>query len=118
MVESPAQRQFGTLKSESLPEYCRQCEVRFACNGECPKNRFIQTPDGQPGLNYLCPAYKLFFKSIDPCMKTMAQFLNAQKPAAEIMSLLRNWERVERNAACPCGSGRKFKQCHMPFVRS
>lgn len=118
MVESPAQRQFGTLKSESLPEYCRQCEVRFACNGECPKNRFIQTADGQPGLNYLCPAYKLFFKAIDPCMKTMAQFLNAQKPAAEIMPLLRNWERVERNAACPCGSGRKFKQCHMPFVRS
>ena len=66
MVNSPGQRHFGSEKFDSPPNYCRKCEVRFACNGECPKNRFIDTPDGEPGLNYLCAAYKYFFKSIDP----------------------------------------------------
>ena len=88
MVSSPAQKAFGSQKLDSLPDYCRRCDVRFACNGECPKNRFIETPDGQPGLNYLCAGYKTFFKSIDPCMKMMARLLGARRPASDIMQLL------------------------------
>jgi uncharacterized protein len=120
MANSPEQRRFGSQKSETLPNYCRQCEFRFACHGECPKNRFIDTPDGEPGLNYLCPAYKYFFRTIDPYMKTMAQLLNAGRAPAEIMGLLRERDReigqqsTRRNDPCPCGSGRKFKHCHLP----
>ncbi|MCI0538986.1 MAG: anaerobic sulfatase maturase [Verrucomicrobiales bacterium] len=66
LVGSLKQRSFGRSKADTLPEYCLRCDVRFACNGECPKNRFATTPDGQPGLNYLCPAYKRFFRHVDP----------------------------------------------------
>jgi uncharacterized protein len=85
MVASEPQRRFGRDKQESLPDYCRRCEVRFACNGECPKHRFAITPDGEAGLNYLCPAYKRFFNHIDPYMKIMAELLRAGRPAAEVM---------------------------------
>jgi uncharacterized protein len=118
MANSPEQRSFGSEKFETLPNYCRKCEVRFACHGECPKNRFIDTPDGQPGLNYLCPAYKHFFKAIDPYMKTMVHLLKAGRAPAEIMDLLPERDReigqrtARRNDPCPCGSGRKFKHCH------
>jgi uncharacterized protein len=88
MVNSPSQTKFGNDKSSSLPKYCRQCEVRFACHGECPKHRFIQTPDGESGLNYLCAAYKKFFNHIDPHMRTMEKLLRSERPAAEIMRLL------------------------------
>jgi uncharacterized protein len=88
MVNSPAQTKFGNDKLDSLPKYCRECEVRFACNGECPKHRFIQTPAGEPGLNYLCAAYKKFFNHIDPHMKTMARLLRENRAPAEIMQLL------------------------------
>jgi uncharacterized protein len=86
MVDGPAQRQFGQDKKESLPRYCRACAVRFACNGECPKHRFVRTPDGEPGLNYLCPAYQRFFTHIDPPMRFMSALLRAGRPAAEVMS--------------------------------
>jgi uncharacterized protein len=59
--------------------------VRFACHGECPRNRFITTPDGEPGLNYLCAGYKLFFNHIDPAMKIMAGLLRQGRFADEIM---------------------------------
>ena len=65
LVASEKQRKFGQDKLDTLPRYCRKCEVRFICNGECPKNRFIETPDGEPGLNYLCAGYKTFFKHAD-----------------------------------------------------
>ena len=119
MANSPEQRHFGSQKFAALPNYCRKCDVRFACHGECPKNRFIDTPDGEPGLNYLCPAYKHFFKSIDPYMKTMVELLNAHRAPAEIMGLLLERDReigqrtIRRNDPCPCGSGRKFKYCHL-----
>jgi len=89
MVRSKAQLQFGSDKSDLLPDYCRKCEVRFACNGECPKHRFIKTPDGEDGLNYLCAAYKRFFTHIDPFMNTMAQLLKRGDAAAEIMKMLK-----------------------------
>ena len=69
LVTSEKQRQFGADKQATLPRYCRECEVRFACHGGCPKNRFIHTPDGEPGLNYLCTGYKAFFNHVDRPMK-------------------------------------------------
>jgi uncharacterized protein len=87
MVRSPRQTKFGADKLASLPKYCRACEVRFACNGECPKHRFTTTPDGEAGLNYLCPAYKKFFHHIDPHMRAMGQLLQAGRAAAEIMRM-------------------------------
>ena len=88
MVNSDQQRAFGETKSRSLPKYCRECSVRFACHGECPKHRFMTTPDGEEGLNYLCASYKKFFTHIDPHMKTMAGFLDQKKSPANIMSLM------------------------------
>ncbi|HPE64369.1 MAG TPA: SPASM domain-containing protein, partial [Methanothrix sp.] len=117
---SEKQRKFGRDKLETLPEYCRRCEVRFACNGECPKNRFVKTPDGEPGLNYLCPAYKEFFRHIDGSMRFMASELRAGRAPANIMSytgscegkVVRAFLKPGRNDPCPCGSGLKFKKCH------
>src|ERR1022692_4896926 len=82
MVNSPQQVKFGSDKLDSLPKFCRDCEVRFACNGECPKHRFIKTPDGEDGLNYLCPAYKKFFNHIDPAMRTMSRLLRSNQAPA------------------------------------
>jgi uncharacterized protein len=117
MVASEQQQKFGSDKSDTLPNYCKTCEVRFACNGECPKHRFTHTPDGEWGLNYLCPAYKRFFNHIDPHMKMMAQLVNSKRPAAMIMDYFRAQERnarlsnAGRNDPCPCGSGKKVKKC-------
>ncbi len=88
LVSSDKQRQFGEAKLTSLPRFCRECEVRFACHGGCPKNRFIHTPDGEPGLNYLCAGYKAFFNHVDQPMKMMATLINLQRPPADIMDLL------------------------------
>ncbi len=88
MVDSDFQKKFGADKSDSLPDYCRRCEVRFACHGECPKHRFIRTPDGEPGLNYLCAAYKRFFKHVGPAMNTMGELLRSRRPPAMIMDLI------------------------------
>ena len=120
MVGSDQQRQFGLDKRDSLPKYCRDCEVRFACNGECPKNRFIDTPAGEPGLNYLCAGYKGFFKRVDVPMKLLGTLLRTGRPAEEVMGLLRKDEPALREAyrksrakdACPCGSGMTFNRCH------
>ena len=87
LVASEKQRTFGLDKLNSLPRYCRECDVRFACHGECPRNRFITTPDGEAGLNYLCAGYKQFFHHIDPAMKTMADLLRRGRFADEIMQM-------------------------------
>jgi uncharacterized protein len=114
LVGSQQQRQFGLAKRDALPEPCRACEVRFVCNGGCPKNRV------QAGLNYLCEGYKAFFKHIDEPMRFMAAELEARRPPANIVRHLAQQEaeleqrlaRAGRNDPCPCGSGRKFKHCH------
>ncbi|MEE4214525.1 MAG: SPASM domain-containing protein, partial [Bacteroidales bacterium] len=62
--DSGQQREFGDNKLNSLPAYCLDCDVRDMCNGGCPKNRFQKTPSGEPGLNYLCPGYKMIFNHI------------------------------------------------------
>jgi len=95
MVRSPEQMKFGNDKFDSLPKYCRECDVRFACNGECPKHRFIRTPEGEEGLNYLCSAYKRFFVHIDPYMKVMTQLLQAGRAPSEIMDLLERHDREQ-----------------------
>jgi uncharacterized protein len=87
LVRSPQQRAFGAAKTDTLPAYCRNCAVRFACQGECPKNRFLQTPDGEPGLNYLCAAYQRFFHHVNPAMRVMAHLALNQCPPADIMNL-------------------------------
>jgi uncharacterized protein len=120
MVASDFQRKFGEDKRDTLPKFCRECEVRFVCNGGCPKDRILHTPDGEPGLNYLCDGFKHFFTHIDPYMQIMARELQMQRPPANIMRILaqeeamlqRRFASAQRNDPCPCGSGRKFKQCH------
>ena len=84
---SKKQREFGNAKSSALPGYCLDCKVKFACQGGCLKNRFVQTPDNEPGLNYLCPAYKSFFKHIDRPMETMVRLLHQGRPPAGIMKM-------------------------------
>jgi uncharacterized protein len=89
MVDSPQQQAFGQAKSATLPKYCRDCDVRFACHGECPKHRFLKTPDGEDGLNYLCAAYKAFFHHADPFMKEMTSLLRQRKSPAGVMEQFR-----------------------------
>jgi uncharacterized protein len=120
LAGSERQRKFGRDKLETLPGSCLKCEVFFACHGECPKNRFLMTPDGEPGLNYLCAGYKLFFRHIDRPLKILAQLLRRGLPAEHVMQVLAQENaapgatrsKVGRNAPCPCGSGLKFKKCH------
>jgi uncharacterized protein len=109
LVASPAQRAFGDAKRDTLPQYCRDCDVRFACQGECPRNRFTLTPSGEPGLNYLCAGYLEFFHHVDGPMRLMAGLLQGGRYADEVMGIFAD---APRNEACPCGSGRKAKQCH------
>ena len=120
MVEGTRQVRFGRDKLDTLPRFCLECDYRFACNGGCPKHRFILTPDGQEGLNYLCKGYKMFFSHVDPYMRFMAREVRQGRPAANV----RAWARAQddarvkadrpeptRNKPCPCGSGRKYKRC-------
>jgi uncharacterized protein len=80
LLNDPRQLSFGKAKSLTLPRFCRECEVLAMCNGECPKNRFITTPDGEPGLNYLCEGYKLFFNHCRPFAEVLRQtWLEQQK---------------------------------------
>jgi uncharacterized protein len=120
LAASEKQRKFGQDKWDTLPRFCRKCDFLFSCNGECPKNRLIETPDGEHGLNYLCEGYKAFFNHTDHSMKIMADLIQRGKPAGEIMKVMgteeKGDERVSRkpgrNEPCSCGSGLKFKKCH------
>jgi uncharacterized protein len=78
LLENLAQRAFGRAKLETLPGYCQECVVKSMCNGECPKNRFIETPDGEPGLNYLCEGYRRFFNHIQPFVSEVAALWRRQ----------------------------------------
>jgi uncharacterized protein len=113
LVSSPQQVQFGLDKRDTLPRYCRECDVRFACHGGCPKDRFTSTPDGEPGLNYLCLGFKRYFHHIDRPMRVMGELLQQNKAPAEIMALYATEDAKRgRNDPCTCGSGRKWKRCH------
>jgi uncharacterized protein len=120
LVSSERQRAFGRAKSDSLPKYCRECSFLFTCHGECPKNRVLATPDGEPGLNWLCAGLKAFFAHVDRPMRIMADLLRRGQYADGIMKILAQEEgrpgpkeeKTGRNDPCPCGSGRKYKECH------
>ena len=116
LLESPVQRSFGQDKLDKLPRYCRACEVRSMCNGGCPKDRIIQTPDGETGLNYLCAGYKHFFRHCLPYTARWADLLRAGQPPERLMKILqaedvKDRPKAGRNDPCPCGSGRKYKKC-------
>jgi uncharacterized protein len=87
LVDLPQQRAFGNAKLGTLPQYCLNCDVRFACNGGCPKDRFLKTPDGEPGLHFLCEGYQLFFRHVDKPMRHMAGLLRQGRDATG----LRQW---------------------------
>ena len=113
LVDSPQQRAFGQAKLDTLPGYCRSCDVRFACNGGCPKDRFLHTPDGEPGLHFLCEGYQAFFRHVDEPMRVMAGLLRRGRDAAG----LREWYaagdgRRRPDDPCTCASGRPWSECH------
>ena len=113
LVASPAQQAFGNAKLDTLPQYCLDCNVRFACNGGCPKDRFATTPDGEPGLHYLCAGYKAFFSHVDTPMRFMADRLRAGQDA----TALRDWYAAADaqrgpDGPCTCGSRRTLRSCH------
>ncbi len=89
MMYSPRQSKFGQDKYDSLPQQCKSCNFLFACNGECPKNRFAQTIDGEPGLNYLCKGYYKFFKHVAPYMEYMKKELENKQAPANVMSAIK-----------------------------
>ena len=89
MMYSDKQQRFGQAKHDTLPQQCRQCQFLFACNGECPKNRFCKTKNGELGLNYLCEGYYRFFQHVAPYMDFMKNELLAQRPPANIMQALK-----------------------------
>jgi uncharacterized protein len=117
LIESPTQRAFGQAKWDTLPRYCMECDVLSLCNGGCPKDRILRTPEGEAGLNYLCTGYKRFFTHCKPFLEQLSALQNqetfqgraprhhAPRPKAS--------PRIGRNDPCPCGSGRKYKKCCM-----
>jgi len=90
MMYSEKQLKFGTDKYDTLPRQCRECEFLFACHGECPKNRFAKTTDGEPGLNYLCAGWKMFFHHVAPYMDFMKKELLAERAPANVMDWAKN----------------------------
>jgi uncharacterized protein len=115
LIESRAQRTFGLAKWDALPRYCRECDVLSFCNGGCPKDRILRTPDGEKGLNCLCAGYRRFFHHCRPFLAQLSALgladtaerrTNPQPP-------LDAPPKPGRNDPCPCGSGRKYKKCCM-----
>jgi uncharacterized protein len=113
LIVLPQQRAFGEAKRDALPRFCLECDVRFACHGGCPKDRFTTTPDGEPGLHYLCPSYKAFFGHIRAAMDAMCELLRGSRAPSELVATYAADDaRRGRNDPCTCGSDRKWKHCH------
>lgn len=90
MLYGEKQQAFSRLKHTSLPRQCKECDMEFACHGECPKNRFEKDKYGEPGLNYLCQGYYQYYTHVSPYMDFMKRELLAQRPPANIMNVLKN----------------------------
>lgn len=88
MLYGEQQREFSRLKHSSLPRQCKECDMEFACHGECPKNRFMKDKYGDSGLNYLCPGYYHYYQHVAPYMDYMKQELMAQRPPSNIMKVV------------------------------
>jgi uncharacterized protein len=114
LLEGPSQRAFGQAKLDGLPFVCKDCEVLAMCNGGCPKDRFLRTPDGEEGLNYLCAGYKRFFAYCRPFIAELSALWQQHPeehklPAPDEVTGIP--AKTGRNDPCPCGSGRKYKKC-------
>ncbi len=126
LVNSAAQQRFGEEKMSTLPRMCQTCDVRFACHGECPKHRFLTTPDGEEGLNYLCAGYQRFFRHIDPHMRMMANMLKRRMAPAQVMTVAPQLEAAfaacAPEAPCPCRKPATYRDCcgrsRLPAVSS
>ena len=90
MLYGEKQQKFSRLKHTSLPRQCKECDMEFACHGECPKNRFEKDKFGEPGLNYLCKGYYLYYSHVAPYMDFMKKELLAERPPSNIMRALNN----------------------------
>jgi uncharacterized protein len=101
MVQRSVASGFGPHKESTLPRYCRDCEVRDACWGGCPKHRFALTPDGEPGLHYLCAGYKKFFRHIRKYLRAMATLLENDLPVALVMQAVDGPLIVTRKPTTP-----------------
>ncbi len=113
LIASPQQKKFGLDKRDTLPRFCRECDVRFACHGGCPKDRFTDDPYGDPGLNYLCSSFKAFFHHVDAPMRAMSELLTAGRAPSELVRAYATEDAERgRNEPCTCGSGRPWKTCH------
>ena len=88
MLYGEQQQEFSRLKHSSLPRQCKECDMEFACHGECPKNRFMKDQYGDSGLNYLCPGYYHYYQHVAPYMDYMKQELMAQRPPSNIMKVV------------------------------
>ena len=88
MLYGEQQREFSRLKHSSLPRQCKECDMEFACHGECPKNRFMKDKYGDSGLNYLCPGYYHYYQHVAPYMDYMKQELMSQRPPSNIMKVV------------------------------
>ncbi len=115
LVQSKQQLQFGRDKYQSLPTQCRRCPHLSACYGGCPKQRFLETRSGEPGLNYLCKSYRHFFEHSGRYFDTIAALVRRGEPAARVMEMVKKEPSTlavsGRNSPCRCGSGKKTKQC-------
>ena len=120
LLESPAQKAFGQAKLETLPQVCLACDVRAMCNGECPKNRFCRTREGEAGLNYLCAGYKQFFTHCRPFVSQVSAQWRQQSLEHRIPAIpSKNTQPSSgpgRNDPCPCGSGLKYKKCCLKSI--
>jgi uncharacterized protein len=116
MVDSPEQQRFGREKRDLLPAPCRVCAWLAVCNGGCPKDRLMAAPDGGPPLNYLCSGLSRFYAYAGPPLQKVVQLMKEGRSFESIRAemrqdLLARWKGVGRNDPCPCGSGRKAKNC-------
>ena len=116
LVEAPVQYRFGNDKWDCLTAKCRSCSWLKVCNGGCPKDRFALAEDGEPGLNYLCSGLQQFFahaeRPLKRVMESKRRGLSPEAIIAELRAeLVTRWRGIGRNDPCPCGSGRKAKQC-------
>ena len=119
LLAAPEQVVFGQAKRDGLPACCAACPVGFLCHGGCPKDRFAEAPNGEAGLNYLCPGYRRFYGHVLPYLERMAVLARAGRPIGAITEELeeaegderRLWRTAGRNDPCPCGSGAKYKHC-------
>jgi len=131
MLVSERQLHFGQNKQDALPKFCRRCEYVSICAGECPKHRISTTPDGESGLNYLCPGLKLFYEHAAPYMDFMKHQYDAGGAPASVMAWARrrlkplapnsvatiDFSAIGPYDPCPCGSGKKYKFCCLPENR-